>query len=1145
LSHHIARILLANSTADRGEEVGQEWRPWIVRPLLGIAFAFGVQVSALGQGLFTFKDKFDSYTHLQDLESLTKWEANPPPTGPYVNKPGSDGSAVIPIRAGGLANAFIQPMDDSNPLNPVPANWPFARTCEQFLRVEFDLSAQLPSGSSTASGVMGLYFTTDPTFLGGLSDSGPLAAVQVSWASGSSLSVAQIYGKEPGGAGNIKAIGAPINLGSLASLRSLRIDFAWDYFISPHDFGAGGPNNYPSLAEPWTYLRVAWLDSGTNQWKQPDLGPGRNGWAEFGTASPDPTLYGNALKSKTAFHRYDWRNGTVYYPVYVHWFAEQGSVGGDVDWTIDNVTIHQVQQPPFTVMSNELGYDTAGPQWVAMRPNDPAVRSLGANALSALTWTLYDSSGVVIPGYTYSPTLLTGEPCFQDVRDPEAGPGLLFDQLYWWRWEWSPPIRTPIQGCYVEATGTTSGTPSIAFSLRSDPFDIQPDLAYASVIAAPNNIAAKNGQMRHAVTNSLGFTWQTSPPASSGWFDASNENGENRAHGAFVTALSQFLLARRSEMSTADVRQLVAEIRWGADFLVSMQTPQNTSSARLTAHKQQGSTFDKTLASHHLTYPNPTAEETSGHIFHEHESRYKGHAISSLGGDLDDSGNSGNNQRRMYVATLGLFDAARGLKGFVASPATTVDVYFAAADQARTFLYHLQSLYTGSGAYIPQRAQAMLDVASYGFSGATADVNAAVLKMGNDLSSYPPTTAGNIEGYWILCDQLVLGPNGWTEFSPYTPFEPLLYFLEHGIGSAATWQAAVQNIGDKYYHLELLPGTGNPLRITRFWHPVSIDAVAFNGDDKFTNGAVAEEVLAAARLAMNETRSGSNYERFVQLATGNLNWLLGLHRGVASRHVQSASGVADSDLEFSGASFVSQIGRRFGIQVVYGYHSADWTQPTTVSGFGGESTGSGTTSNWSVAPFDYGQGNYVTSESYIKADGAVLTAIETLGRVLHPRGVIEAENFSLKSSSTASTQSNNEWNVGGVDRPNGGLSVVDLSGGDTLQYLNVLPPETNAGSGASNLFNYTLLLRASNYSSGNVTVNITIASPGYTTWSASVTLAPSSAPDKHEYVIYSTPTSNPISMHTGSPYSITLQFGGGPMGMSIDDLVLVSGGVMQ
>jgi len=240
LSHHIARILLANSTADRGEEVGQEWRPWIVRPLLGIAFAFGVQVSALGQGLFTFKDKFDSYTHLQDLKSLTKWEANPPPTGPYVNKPGSDGSAVIPIRAGGLANAFIQPMDDSNPLNPVPANWPFARTCEQFLRVEFDLSAQLPSGSSTASGVMGLYFTTDPTFLGGLSDSGPLAAVQVSWASGSSLSVAQIYGKEPGGAGNIKAIGAPINLGSLASLRSLRIDFAWDYFISPHDFGAGG-----------------------------------------------------------------------------------------------------------------------------------------------------------------------------------------------------------------------------------------------------------------------------------------------------------------------------------------------------------------------------------------------------------------------------------------------------------------------------------------------------------------------------------------------------------------------------------------------------------------------------------------------------------------------------------------------------------------------------------------------------------------------------------------------------------------------------------------------------------------------------------------------------------------------------------------
>jgi hypothetical protein len=344
--------------------------------------------------------------------------------------------------------------------------------------------------------------------------------------------------------------------------------------------------------------------------------------------------------------------------------------------------------------------------------------------------------------------------------------------------------------------------------------------------------------------------------------------------------------ARGTELivATADVRQLVAEIRWGADFLVSMQTPQNTSINRLPLHKQQGVTFDKTLASHHLTYPNPTAEETVGHIYHEHESRYKGHTISSQGGDLDDSGNSGNNQRRMYVATLGLFDAARGLKGFVASPATTVDVYFAAADQARTFLYHLQSLYAGSGAYIPRRGQAMLDIAAYEFSGAAADLNAAISKMSNDLSSFPPSTAQDIEWYWILCDQLVLGPNGWTEFSPYTPFEPLLYFLEHGVGSIATWQAAVQLIGEKYYHLELLPGTGNPLRITRFWHPVSIDAVAFNGDDKFMNGAVAEEALAAARLAMNETRSGSNYDRFVQLATGNLNWLLGLHRGVGTRN---------------------------------------------------------------------------------------------------------------------------------------------------------------------------------------------------------------------------------------------------------------------
>jgi hypothetical protein len=162
--------------------------------------------------------------------------------------------------------------------------------------------------------------------------------------------------------------------------------------------------------------------------------------------------------------------------------------------------------------------------------------------------------------------------------------------------------------------------------------------------------------------------------------------------------------------------------------------------------------------------------------------------------------------------------------------------------------------------------------------------------------------------------------------------------------------------------------------------------------------------------------------------------------------------------------------------------------------------------------------------------------------VLHPRGVIEAENYSAISAPSATTESNNEWNSSGTDRPNGGLSIVGLYSGDSLQYAGVVPPEPPVAPGPlTNVFNYALLLRTGNYSGGATTVSITISSPGFTTWTGSVSLPPTG--DKHEYVVVSTSSTSPIPLKSGVGYSVQLAFQGGPC--SIDDMVLVSGGVMQ
>jgi hypothetical protein len=147
-----------------------------------------------------FDENFDSssYNNHDAVDNEPLWAANsgtngqPSPTFPYISKSGTAGVAVIPVRNGTPPQTgFMQPIDSTGN----PANWPFARTCENFLRVEFDLQPMLVTsgGGSNPDGVIGLYFTPFAR-QAGLGDSGPLAGILLSWKSGSTAT-AQIYAK--------------------------------------------------------------------------------------------------------------------------------------------------------------------------------------------------------------------------------------------------------------------------------------------------------------------------------------------------------------------------------------------------------------------------------------------------------------------------------------------------------------------------------------------------------------------------------------------------------------------------------------------------------------------------------------------------------------------------------------------------------------------------------------------------------------------------------------------------------------------------------------------------------------------------------------------------------------------------------------
>jgi hypothetical protein len=682
---------------------GRWWRLASVGLGLLLAVDWGVDAHAQGSGS-NYPDLFDNFsseTANSKLDDAPVWVATTG-TGVYSNYPYVDNSQQVQIPiSSGLMSAFIQPWDVNLP-TPDVMRWPYERTCRRPLRVEFDLLPNLVTANSTTpDGRFSVYFNASNLAQAGGNDAAPLAAVEFAWthgATGGGTATVQMYAKGSGIGGGFTAVGPQIDVGSFTSgvSRRFRVEFAWDYFITPRNYAAGAWP--PSAAKPWAYARVQYFDVASSQWVMPYAPLGSNGWVEFGTVTLSGYGLGSALK--TQFDHYDWTDANhAYLPAFTHFYAAREGTG-DVTWTLDNVHLYAPPQPPFSIMVNTIGYDVAGPQWVAIRPSDPQLRAdPSATEIQSIAWNLYDSTGHSLRSAT---TSTNGDPCFKEVVDLEAwnasgigseGNGYTVKPLYWWRWEWSPPVTDPQVGCYVTAAinYVISGS-NASYTATSDRFDLQPELHHRYLVRGQTTlggIGADNAEQRELTTTT------TFSGLAAGFADAGNENGEHRSHGLFTSGLSHVLRQRRPEMTTADVQRYIHGIEVGANFLLLEGKAENAYAASgLRLHTTDRST--DALKGHAIDPVGGSSPPNAdnGHIWHEHHSRFNG-GYGPTSNDTIDNKTVGNSASLEYIAALGLIDAARTLKAY---DPTTAATYFTQASDTRTYLYDLSG-YFGTSAY--------------------------------------------------------------------------------------------------------------------------------------------------------------------------------------------------------------------------------------------------------------------------------------------------------------------------------------------------------------------------------------------------------------------------------------------------------------
>ena len=576
------------------------------------------------------------------------------------------------------------------------------------------------------------------------------------------------------------------------------------------------------------------------------------------------------------------------------------------------------------------------------------------------------------------------------------------EPICWWRWEW-PPVTTDATGWYVVAEGRlASGGADAAFRIESDRFDIRPHLWFTTLVTDPDrNLAWRNARDREAVTTPWSQGPDHRPDPGGGWFDAGNENGECRAHATFVSALSNLLRRRRAELSSRNERELRRQIAIGADYLLLLGSGR-----------------------------------TDGSLLHEPPTRSCG------GGDPRATrrgpGAEAADPDETWMACAALADASRTLAPL---GETRAAAWLAQAQATRQYLRSLAgSSRKPPDAFVTNRAQALLDLLIHASTREPAGLDAARAELSEDLIRFPPTSPEIAARCWTLAGLF----RRQLDTPAYSAIEPLLLFIEDGVAerpqgafSSSSCSDALAAVCANGYRSRLLgPSFSNPLRIGWVWNDgadFSTPPDAFFGQQAYLVKKFAAECLETASLASTFALDAPERSDLVHLAVGNLNWLLGIHVGISSRHVRSLGGAADTDLAHAGASFVNGVGRHCAMQVVQGLHA--WTQPTLLNGVGSRL----------AAGFAYSRGDYSTSESFLKHDGQLLMALEAVDRALHPFLVVDA-----KAAGRA------------------------LVRGDSLAFEKLAPPGRFATDGARSCL-HRVRLRASNGGGEATAIRLTIA----------------------------------------------------------------------
>lgn len=1029
------------------------------------------------------------------VDDLGAWEADRDGVlGPIL----ADGAAWVAVRSS-RPTAFLRPVDDlgtPDPADDVPCSWPLERTSGRSLRIEALVEAVPAGGPATLleRSALRVHLHPDPDTLG--APLAPRAVVDLVVHQGDVE--ARVLAEEPGQ--GLLTVGS-VELGDLFAVgpRRVAVEFAWDYHFLPKRHGAMvGGQEREHQGKAWLYTRVSYLDG--TAWVTPDPPEPRaaNGWIAHGI--DESFWYTNVTPVPVGPTHYGWADASAD-PLQprVHPQIEVERRSMDYDWRIEEITIASLEPPPFAVFCNTLGYDTAAPQWAALRSLGPGYRDPAALAsLEAEVRSDLD------PGFSVpiaSPPI-TGVQCLREVDDLETfdaatidenpdpedrEQGFVFSDLYWWPLEW-PAIQEERDGLYLWVRLSTADGVWQGLELESPRFRVAPEVHYRSLwweLAIENELDRRPGARPEDLD--LEKTW-------GGWYDAGNDNGEARAHGIFLSGLAHVLRQRRAEMSTAEVQAFLDALAYGSDFVLLMAEPENMADIfendRTAAHTSD--------CGHHVD----DAMAVQGHVWEEHSSRHKG----MPGGSEYDDG--ANDAKRIYRACQGLIDAARTLRPYDPLGA---EPYYDQARNTRDYLYELKNHCGLAEDPLEPRLQATLDLAFYDYErhdGDGTSLDAAVGKLMAELAAHDPTLDCAEAKAWALEGQGV-GLNA------FPVLEPVLHAIEEGLLPAhqpsPTEVAAA--VAACWYGPQADPAL-NPLWMTVFWgdgRPIRV----FDGTVQRSCNNPPQEAAVAARLARLLGGDDPLYDDLVRLSTGSLNWLLGLHYGIRGRFA-----VPPSDAALVGASFLVGTGSLSARDNVPARH--DWTHASLVAGVGGElfETTSMGTIGPDLPPWTYSAWQYGNTETFILRDGITLIGVEEYGRLLHPARVVEAEDYG-SSTGSVSVEGNNAPPL-----RNGGESVTDLDPGESI-LLGVLPPAPDSGT-----YGYDLLLRAAHDASSAAVLELRVMPVAPGSWSEEVTLEGTGA--EHDYLVVG--TTGEVVLPAGQPRIVRIKVLSAAGKVSVDSL---------